>query len=33
MRCVFWGFAPDGLLLVQVNHGGGDIYALTVNLP
>jgi Tol biopolymer transport system component len=33
MRCAFWGFAPDGSLLVQVNHGGGDIYALTVNLP
>lgn len=33
IRCAFWGFAPDGSLLVQVNHGGGDIYALTVNLP
>ncbi len=33
MRCGFWGFAPDGSLLVQVNHGGGDIYALAVNLP
>jgi DNA-binding winged helix-turn-helix (wHTH) protein/Tol biopolymer transport system component len=33
MRCAFWGFAPDGSLLVQVNRGGGDIYALTVNLP
>jgi hypothetical protein len=32
MRCGFWGFAPVGSLLVQVNHGGGDIYALTVNL-
>lgn len=30
MRCAFWGFAPDGSLLVQVNRGGGDIYALTV---
>jgi len=33
IRCAFWGFAPDGSLLVQVNRGGGDIYALTVNLP
>lgn len=33
MRCAFWGFAADGSLLVQVNRGGGDIYALTVNLP
>ena len=33
MRCAFWGFAPDGSLLVQVNRGGEDIYALTVNLP
>ena len=33
MRCAFWGFAPDGSLLVQVNRGGADIYALTVNLP
>lgn len=32
-RCAFQGFAPDGSLLVQVNRGGGDIYALTVNLP
>jgi hypothetical protein len=33
IRCAFWGFAPDGSLLVQVSRGGGDIYALTVNLP
>jgi len=33
MRCAFWGFGPDGSLLVQVNRGGGDIYALTVSLP
>jgi hypothetical protein len=33
VRCAFWGFAPDGSLLVQVNRGGGDLYALTVNLP
>jgi Tol biopolymer transport system component len=33
MRCGFLGFAPDGSLLVQANHGGGDIYSLTVNLP
>jgi DNA-binding winged helix-turn-helix (wHTH) protein/Tol biopolymer transport system component len=32
-RCAFWGFAPDGSLLVQVNRGGGDIYALTVGVP
>ena len=32
-RCAFWGFAPDGSLLVQVNRGGGDIYALTVSVP
>jgi len=32
-RCAFWGFAPDGPLLVQVNRGGGDVYALTVSLP
>ena len=32
-RCAFWGFAPDGSLLVQVNRGGGDIYALTISLP
>ena len=31
-RCAFQGFAPDGSLLVQVNRGGGDIYALTVSL-
>jgi Tol biopolymer transport system component/DNA-binding winged helix-turn-helix (wHTH) protein len=30
VRCGFWGFAPDGSLLVQVNRGGSDIYALTV---
>lgn len=33
IRCAFWGFASDGSLLVQVSRGGGDIYALTVNLP
>jgi DNA-binding winged helix-turn-helix (wHTH) protein/Tol biopolymer transport system component len=33
LRCGFWGFAPDGSLLVQVNRGGGDLYALSVNLP
>jgi Tol biopolymer transport system component len=33
VRCAFWGFAPDGSLLVQVNRGGGDVYALTVSLP
>jgi DNA-binding winged helix-turn-helix (wHTH) protein/Tol biopolymer transport system component len=33
MRCGFEGFAPDGSLLVQVNRGGGDLYALTANLP
>lgn len=33
MRCAFWGFAPDGSWLVQVNRGGGDIHAVTVNLP
>jgi Tol biopolymer transport system component/DNA-binding winged helix-turn-helix (wHTH) protein len=32
-RCAFQGFAPDGSLLVQVNRGGGDIYALTVSAP
>ena len=32
-RCEFLGFAPDGALLVQTNHGGGDIYALTVGVP
>jgi DNA-binding winged helix-turn-helix (wHTH) protein/Tol biopolymer transport system component len=32
-RCAFQGFTPDGSLLVQVNRGGGDIYALTVGLP
>jgi DNA-binding winged helix-turn-helix (wHTH) protein/Tol biopolymer transport system component len=32
-RCGFQGFAPEGSLLVQVNRGGGDIYALTVSLP
>jgi len=32
-RCGFQGFAPDGSLLVQVNRGGGDIYALTLNVP
>jgi Tol biopolymer transport system component len=32
-RCAFLGFAPDGSLLVQVNRGGGDIYALTLNVP
>jgi Tol biopolymer transport system component/DNA-binding winged helix-turn-helix (wHTH) protein len=32
-RCAFWGFAPDGSLLVQVNRGGGDIYALTLSVP
>ena len=31
-RCAFQGFAPDGSLLVQVNRGGGDVYALTVSL-
>ena len=30
VRCAFWGFAPDGSLLVQINRGGGDLYALTV---
>jgi Tol biopolymer transport system component len=30
IRCGFSGFAPDGSLLVQVNRGGSDIYALTV---
>jgi hypothetical protein len=30
-RCGFQGFAPDGSLLVQVNRGGGDIYALTLS--
>jgi hypothetical protein len=30
MRCAFWGFAPDGSLLVQVNRGGADVYALWV---
>jgi len=33
MRCALIGFAPDGALLVQVNRGGGDIYAFSVNLP
>jgi WD40 repeat protein len=33
LRCGFFGFAPDGSLLVQVNRGGGDLYALTVNHP
>ena len=32
-RCEFQGFAPDGSVLVQVSRGGGDVYALTVNLP
>jgi DNA-binding winged helix-turn-helix (wHTH) protein/Tol biopolymer transport system component len=32
-RCAFWGFAPDGSLLVQVNRGGGDLYTLTVAFP
>jgi DNA-binding winged helix-turn-helix (wHTH) protein/Tol biopolymer transport system component len=32
-RCAFQGFAPDGSLLVQVNRGGGDIYALTLSVP
>ena len=32
-RCAFVGFAPDGSLLVQVSRGGGDVYALTTNLP
>jgi Tol biopolymer transport system component/DNA-binding winged helix-turn-helix (wHTH) protein len=32
-RCAFQGFAPDGSLLVQVNRGGGDVYALSLNLP
>jgi DNA-binding winged helix-turn-helix (wHTH) protein/Tol biopolymer transport system component len=31
LRCAFWGFAPDGSLLVQVNRGGGDLYALTLS--
>jgi Tol biopolymer transport system component len=31
VRCGFWGFAPDGSLVVQVNRGGGDIYALSVS--
>lgn len=30
IRCALFGFAPDGSLLVQVNRGGGDLYALTV---
>jgi Tol biopolymer transport system component len=30
VRCAFWGFAPDGSLLVQVNRGGGDLYVLSV---
>jgi Tol biopolymer transport system component len=33
LRCAFLGFGPDGSLLVQVNRGGGDVYALAVNLP
>ncbi|HWW16685.1 MAG TPA: winged helix-turn-helix domain-containing protein [Candidatus Dormibacteraeota bacterium] len=33
LRCGFFGFAPDGSLLVQVNRGGGDLYALTVSHP
>jgi len=33
IRCAFLGFTPDGSLLVQINRGGGDVYALTVNLP
>jgi len=33
IRCRFEGFAPDGSLLVQVSLGGGDVYALTMNLP
>jgi Tol biopolymer transport system component len=33
LRCGFWGFAPDGSLLVQVNRGGADLYALTVSIP
>jgi hypothetical protein len=33
LRCGFSGFAPDGSLLVQVNRGGGDLYALTVSIP
>jgi len=33
LRCGFSGFAPDGSLLVQVNRGGGDLYALTVSYP
>jgi hypothetical protein len=32
-RCAFQGFAPDGSLLVQVNRGGGDLYALTLSVP
>jgi Tol biopolymer transport system component/DNA-binding winged helix-turn-helix (wHTH) protein len=32
-RCGFQGFAPDGSLLVQVNRGGGDLYALTISVP
>jgi len=32
-RCALLGFAPDGTLVVQVNRGGGDVYALTVSLP
>ncbi len=31
-RCAFSGFAPDGSLLVQVNRGGGDLYALSVSV-
>jgi hypothetical protein len=31
MRCALFGFAPDGALLVQVNRGGGDVYALSVS--
>lgn len=32
-RCGFLGFAPDGSLLVQVNRGGSDLFALTVSQP
>lgn len=32
LRCAFQGFAPDGSALVQVSHGGGDVYALRVDL-
>ena len=32
-RCGLYGFAPNGDLVVRVTRDGGDLYALTVDLP